>query len=112
MIAFIAKKACEFEKEPHAAELHETPAHQTAMNQTCAMDFMHDELADGAKIWLLTILDIFSRESVALDFDYRFKAPQVVDVLKRVFAERGKPQRMRCDNGPEVVSLHVDQWAH
>ncbi len=76
------------------------------------MDFMHDVLADGTKIRLLTIVDIFSRESVALEADYGFKAPQVVDVLRRASAERGAPQRIRCDNGPEFVSLHLDQWAH
>ena len=76
------------------------------------MDFMHDVLADGTKIRLLTIVDIFSRESVALEVALGFKAPQVVNVLHRVAAERGKPQRVRCDNGPEFISLHLDQWAH
>jgi len=95
-----------------AAVVRETPAHPTATNQSWAMDFMHDVLADGTKIRLLTIVDIFSRESVALEVDFGFKAPQVVDVLHRVAAERGKPQRVRCDNGPEFISLHLDQWAH
>jgi putative transposase len=76
------------------------------------MDFKHDVLADGTKIRVLTIVDIFSRERVALEVDCSFKAPQVVDVLRRVSAERGKAQRVRCDNGPEFVSLHLDQWAH
>ena len=58
------------------------------------MDFMHDVLADGTKIRLLTIVDIFRLESVALEVDFGFKAPQVVDVLHRVAAERGEPQRV------------------
>jgi putative transposase len=95
-----------------AAVVREVPAQPTATNQSWAMDFMHDVLADGTKIRLLTIVDIFSRESVALEADYGFKAPQVVDVLRRVSTERGTPQRIRCDNGPEFVSLHLDQWAH
>lgn len=95
-----------------AATIRETPVEPTAVNQSWAMDFMHDVLADGTKIRLLTIVDIYSRESVALEVDYGFKAPQVVDVLRRVTADRGKPQRVRCDNGPEFVSLHLDQWAH
>ena len=60
---------------------------------------MHDVLADGTKIRVLAIVDTFSRESVALEVDFGFKAPQVVDVLHRVAAERGKPQRchrMEC----------------
>ncbi len=84
----------------------------TASNQSWAMDFMHDVLADGSKIRLLTIVDMFSRESVALEVDYGFKSPQVVDVLRRAVARRGAPQRIHCDNGPEFVSLHLDQWAY
>ena len=84
----------------------------TAPNQSWAMDFMHDVLADGTKIRLLTIVDTFSRESVALEVDYGFKSPQVVEVLQRAVARRGAPDRIHCDNGPEFVSLHLDQWAY
>lgn len=95
-----------------AAAVRETPTVPTAPNQSWAMDFMHDVLADGRKIKLLAIVDTFSRESVHLEVDYGFKASQVVDVLRRVVAARGKPQRIHCHNGPEFVSLHLDQWAH
>jgi len=81
-----------------AAIIRQTPTEPTATNQSWAMDFMHDVLADGSKIRLLTIVDIFSRESVAVEVDYGFKAPQVVEALRRVCAERGTPQRIRCDN--------------
>jgi transposase InsO family protein len=84
----------------------------TAPNQTWAMDFMHDMLADGTKIRLLTIVDSFSRESVALEVGFGFKSTEVVDVLRRKVAERGTPQRISCDNGPEFVSLQLDQWAY
>ena len=95
-----------------AAGVRETPAHPTAMNQSWAMDLMHDVLADGTKIRLLTIFDILSREIVALEVVFGLKVLQIVDVLHRVAAERGKPQKVRCDNGPEFISLHLDQWAH
>ena len=95
-----------------AVQTRQAPLVPTATNQSWAMDFMHDVLADGTKIRLLTIGDTFSRERVALEVDYGFKSPQVVDVLRRVVAERGKPERIHCDNGPEFVSLHLDQWAH
>jgi putative transposase len=80
-----------------AAVVRETLPNPAAVNQSWAMDFMHDVLADGTKIRLLTIVDIFRPESVALEVDFGFKSPQVVDVLRRVAAERGKPQRVRCD---------------
>jgi hypothetical protein len=76
------------------------------------MDFMHDVLADGTKIRLLTIVDTFSGESIALEVDYGFKSPQVAEVLRRAVGQRGAPQRIHCDNGPEFISLHLDQWAY
>ncbi len=95
-----------------APVLREAIAPLTAPNQSWAMDFMHDILADGTKIRLLTIVDSFSRESVALEVDYGFRSPQVVEVLQRAVAQRGAPDRIHCDNGPEFVSLHLDQWAY
>jgi putative transposase len=95
-----------------APVVRETIAPLTAPNQSWAMDFMHDILADGTKIRLLTIVDTFSRESIALEVDYGFKSPQVVEVLRRAVAQRGAPDRIHCDNGPEFVSLHLDQWAY
>ena len=67
------------------------------------MDFMHFLLADGRKIRFLTIVDIFSRESLALEVDFHFKSTQVAEVLRRLVSERGKPDFIRCDNGPEFV---------
>jgi putative transposase len=84
----------------------------TAPNQSWAMDFMHDVLADGSKIRLLTIVDTFSRESLAIEVDFCFKSAQVVEVLRRLVSKRGAPRRIQCDNGPEFVSLHLDQWAY
>jgi putative transposase len=95
-----------------AAIVREQPTKPTAPNQSWAMDFMHDVLADGSKIRLLTIVDTYSRESVALEVGFSFKSPQVVDVLRQAVSERGAPERIHCDNGPEFVSLHLDQWAH
>jgi putative transposase len=99
-------------KRRRAAIVREAPSIPTASNQSWAMDFMHDLLADGTKIRLLTIVDTFSRESLALEVDLRFRSAQVVDVLRRLVAERGKPERIHCDNGPEFVSLQLDQWAY
>lgn len=95
-----------------AAVVREAPVNPSAPNQSWAMDFVHDVLSDGTKIRLLTVVDIFTRESVVLAVDYGFKAPQVVEALRAASAVRGLPQRIRCDNGPEFVSLPLDQWAH
>jgi putative transposase len=81
------------------------------VNHTWSMDFMADNLADGRKIRLLTIVDNFSRECLALDVDRGFKGTDVAQVLTRIVSERGKPRQIRCDNGPEFISKALDQWA-
>lgn len=80
-------------------------------NQIWSMDFMHDRLADGRAYRLLTIVDIYTRECVALDVAPRFCSDDVVRVLKRVCNERGLPEMLRCDNGTEFVAKPVDHWA-
>ena len=99
-------------RRQRAAIVREQPAKPTAPNQSWAMDFMHDVLSDGSKIRLLTTVDTFSRESVALEVDFSFKSAQVVDALRAAVARRGAPDRIHCDNGPEFISLQLDQWAH
>jgi putative transposase len=87
-------------------------AKAAAVNQTWSMDFMADNLADGRKIRLLTIVDNFSRECLALDVAAGFKGTDVAQALTRIVGERGKPRDIRCDNGPEFVSKALDQWAY
>ena len=99
-------------KRRRAAVVRQERVVPTAPNQSWAMDFMHDVLADSAKIRLLTIVDSFSRESLALEVAVGFKSTDVVEVLRRLVIERGTPQRIHCDNGPEFVSLQLDQWAY
>ncbi len=83
-----------------------------SVNKIWSMDFMADNLADGRKIRLLTIVDNYSRECVALEVGSGFKGTDVAQVLTRVVGQRGKPRFIRCDNGPEFVSKALDQWAY
>ncbi len=99
-------------KRRRAALVRQERIVPTAPNQSWAMDFMHDVLADGTRVRLLTVVDSFSRESLALEVAARFKSTDVVAVLRRLVTERGAPQRIHCDNGPEFVSLQLDQWAY
>jgi putative transposase len=75
------------------------------------MDFMHDQLADNRAYRLLTIVDIYSRECVALEVAPRFCSDDVVAVLRRACRERGMPKILRCDNGTEFVAKPLGQWA-
>jgi len=73
-------------------------------------DFVSEQLETGRKVKLLVVLDEFTRECLALDVSRRVQGPDVVEVLRYLFAVRGAPSFLRSDNGPEFVSLAVRQW--
>ncbi len=81
-------------------------------NECWSMDFMSDQLFDGHRIRLLTIVDNHTRESLAIHVSQRIRGCEVVQVLERVAAEHGKPQTIQMDNGPEFISKDVDLWAY
>lgn len=84
----------------------------TYPNQHWSIDFIHDELYNGQRIRLLTLVDNFTRESLAIEVDQHLGGQRVVDVLSRLSLERGLPQRIYLDNGPEFISKKLDQWAY
>jgi putative transposase len=84
----------------------------TGVNHTWSMDFMADNLADGRKIRLLTIVANFSRECLSLEVAHTFGCSDVGATLSRIVAQRGAPRFVHCDNGTEFVSKAVDQWAY
>lgn len=73
---------------------------------------MSDQLFNGRRIRLLTLVDNHSRESLAIDVGTRFQGDDVVRALERVTAARGKPRSIRVDNGPEFISKSLDCWAY
>jgi len=76
------------------------------------MDWMYDELFDGRRIWVLTIVDNFSRVSPGLWAGRQAKATDVVNALGSAVAEFGCPQRIRLDNGSQFTSKEMDLWAY
>jgi putative transposase len=81
-------------------------------NESWSMDFMADELFNQRRIRLLTIVDDFTRESLAIEVGQRFGGPEVTAVLDRISVVRGLPERIRVDNGTEFTSKRLDQWAY
>jgi putative transposase len=73
---------------------------------------MSDQLFDGRRIRLLTIVDNHTRESLAIHLGQRIRGSEVVEVLERIAAEHGRPQAIQVDNGPEFISKDVDLWAY
>ena len=80
-------------------------------NQEWALDFAHDVLAAGRNIRVLSVVDAFTRECLALEVDTGFASRRVTRVLDEIIAMRGLPQAIRCDNGPELTSRHFLAWA-
>ena len=76
------------------------------------MDFMVDELFDGRRIRRLTIVNLFTRESLAIVVRQRFPAAEVVEILDRLGHQRALPKTIRVDNGTEFTSKAVDRWAY
>ena len=79
-------------------------------NEEWALDFISDALATGRKLRVLSVVDRFTRECVALEADTSFASRRVTRVLDDVIRKRGRPQRIRCDNGPELTSRHFLSW--
>lgn len=94
------------------AKLREGRSSATRANETWAMDFVHDQLAAGRKLRVLTIIDTFSRFSPALEPRFSFRGADVVEVLERIGREVGLPTTIRVDQGTEFVSRDLDLWAY
>ena len=92
------------------AKLREDRRNATRPNETWAMDFVHDQLATGTRLRVLTIVDTFSRFSPALEPRFSFRGADVVKVLERVGREIGLPASIRVDQGTEFVSRDLDLW--
>lgn len=91
------------------APLKEMP---TRLNQCWAMDFVSDQLYNGKRFRALTVIDLYSRECLAIYADKGITGEKVTTVLSGIQSERGLPERIKVDNGPEFISKALDTWAY
>lgn len=82
-----------------------------SINESWSMDFMHDQLKNGRRYRLLNIIDDHNREGLTIEADFSLPASRVIRSLNQVIEWRGKPNKIRCDNGPEYVSGLLLSWA-
>jgi putative transposase len=88
------------------------PQQATHPNHVWTYDFVKDRCLDGTPLRILTVMDEFTREGLALEVRRTFPARQVLVVLADLFEEHGSPAYLRSDNGPEFVALVVRGWLH
>ena len=77
-------------------------------NERWSIDFVHDYLTDGRKLRTLNIIDAYTREGLAIEVDSSLPAARVVVALDRLVWEYGLPKSLRVDNGPEFISMALD----
>ena len=78
--------------------------------QVWAYDFVFDSCANGQKLKMLTVVDEWTRECLAIEVEGRINSPRVIEVLARLMSAHGQPQYLRSDNGPEFVANRVKEW--
>jgi putative transposase len=76
------------------------------------MDFVADQLVDGTRIRILTIVDVFTREALAAEVGHRLRGEDVVRVCNQLVASRGAPVRIFVDNCSEFSGKLFDLWAY
>ena len=79
-------------------------------NQRWAMDFVSDSLADGRSFRALTVVDHYTRECPVIEVDLSLPGARVIRVLEQLAEERGLPDAIRVDHGPEFVCDAVRRW--
>jgi putative transposase len=79
-------------------------------NQVWALDFIFDSTSDGRPIKALTMCDEYTRESVGRQLGRSITADDVVEVLEQAKIERGVPECIRMDNGPELIASAIRDW--
>ncbi|WP_320203887.1 IS3 family transposase [Agrobacterium rosae] len=81
-------------------------------NDVWAMDFVHDQLATGRKLRILTVVDTHSRYCPATDARFTYRGEDLVQTLESISKGTGYPRTIRVDNGSEFISRDLDLWAY
>jgi putative transposase len=89
------------------ARLKERLTIPLSMNNTWSMDFMHDSLTNGRKVRILNIMDDHNRQALCIEPAFSHSSVSVANALIKLIEIHGKPTQIRCDNGPEFISISL-----
>ena len=81
-----------------------------APNTTWSMDFVSDTLESGRKFRVFNVVDDFSRMAIEQELSMSMPAERVIRILEKTIWINGKPDNIRCDNGPEFISGKFQEW--
>jgi transposase InsO family protein len=79
-------------------------------NEVWAIDFQFDATVEGRMLKLANIVDEFTREALSTRAARTCTADELVEILEQLVNERGAPQHLRCDNGPELIAWALRDW--
>jgi putative transposase len=82
------------------------------VNQAWSMDFVADQLVNGNKFRILTIVDVFNREAPAIEVGSRLRREDVVQLCNQLITTRGAPSRIFVDNSSEFSGKIFDLWTY
>jgi len=97
-------------RRPRCKPKGQVPLEALYPNHVWPYDLMEDATADGRKLRLLTIVDEFTRNNIAIEVGRRMPSAKVIDVLGQLFAQHGTPDYLRSDNGSEFTAKAIKQW--
>ena len=112
--AFGARQACRCRESGQESTLRyraSWPQAPLAAGQVWAYDFVFDACANGQQLKCLTVVDEYTRESLAIDVADSIRSSRVIKVLSQLISTYGAPKVLRSDNGPEFVSRALLRWA-
>ena len=79
-------------------------------NHVWAYDFVHGRTHDGRAFRMLTVIDEYTRQCLAIGVQRRMRAQDVLETIAELFMDHGMPDHIRSDNGPEFVAIALREW--
>ena len=82
----------------------------TRPNQVWSWDFVEDQTERGSKLRMLTLLDEYTRQCLAVHVAWSIRAVDVITVVEATMERYGVPEHLRSDNGPEFIAYAIQDW--